>query len=509
MRLKITIYNLYYTLEPKDVISQSAIDYALTKLSTYSWVYDYRLKRNTKVLDKIYASIVKYNNSYRFNINTLKDMMSLLANKGLVKEDIHISIDKDYDIAAIDGVFNPEIKLRPHQVKCDEILVKDTKEKFQLVDLPPGKGKTIIALHAIMRLNRRTLILILPRYIEKWISDIKFGTDTKEYEIYVIRGRKGVCDLIDEVRETGIMDLPYKFIIIGTNTMYNYIKDFENNYGTDEYKYNSTPDLLTRELGIGTVLNDEAHQQFHSVYKSLLYLDAKQLIALSATLINKDPGISKMYNTMFPGDSRISNLVGIDRYVDIYAIMYKLRNPKRVQYRRQQGYNHNLYESSMFRRSTLLRDYVNMILHYLKVGHIDRAKKGEKCLIFVASINMATLLTNTIKRKYPGYDVRRYVEDDPYENIMDGEITISTIGSSGTAVDIPDLITVIQTVSIRSVQAIRQNFGRLRDIGKEVRYYQFFTNNIPNQSVAFKESKSILGRLAKSYQHSVYNRVLG
>lgn len=428
MRLKITIYNLYYVLEPKDTMSQLAIDYALTKLSTYSWVYNFRLKRNTKILDRIYASIVKYNNSYRFNINTLKDMMAVLSNKGLVKEDIAVNINRDYHIATIDGTFNPDITLRPYQVKYDNILVKDTKEKFQLVDLPPGKGKTIIALHAIMRLNRRTLILVLPRYIKKWINDIKFGTDTEDDEVYVIQGQKGIRDLLDEVKETGVDDLPYKFIIVGTNTMYNYIKNFENDFNTPEYHYDSTPDLLTRELGIGTILNDETHQQFHSVYKSMLYLDSKQFIGLSATLINKDSSITKMYNTMFPGDSRISNLVEIDRYVDIYAVSYRIRNPKLLQFKRQQGYNHNLLESSIFRRSNILRGYVDMILYYLKVGHIDRAKKGERCLIFVASINMATLLTNTIKEKYPTYDVRRYVEDDPYENVMEAEITISTNG---------------------------------------------------------------------------------
>ena len=509
MRLKITIRNLHYVLEPLDALSRSAIDYVLAKLSTYAWIYDHRAKRNRRVLDRVFASTVKYNNSFRFNINTLKDMMVVLNAKGISKEDISVTLDKDYEIAPIDGIFNPEISLRPYQVKYDHILVKDTNEKFQLVDLPPGKGKTIIALHAIMSINRRTLIIVLPRYIEKWVGDIKFGTDTEDDEIYVIQGHKGIVDILDEVKETGITDLPYKFIIIGTNTMYNYVKDFENNYNTEEYKYDSRPDLLTRELGVGTILNDETHQQFHSVYKSLLYLDGRQLIGLSATLINKDAGITRMYNTMFPGNSRISNLVGVDRYVDIYAIMYRLRNPKIVQYKRQQGYNHNLYESSMFRRSNLLKDYTDMILHYLKVGHIDRAKKGEKCLIFVASINMATLLTNIIKKKYPEHDVRRYVEDDPYENVINGEITLSTLGSASTALDIPNLITVIQTVSVRSIQAIRQNFGRLRDIGKEVRYYQLFTNSIPNQTVAFKESKAILGPIAKSYSHSEYRKVLG
>ena len=73
----------------------------------------------------------------------------------------------------------------------------------------------------------------------------------------------------------------------------------------------------------------------------------------------------------------------------------------------------------------------------------------------------------------------------------------------------PNLITVIQTVSIRSIQAIRQNFGRLRDIGKEVRYYQLYTRNIPNQALAFKESKAMLGPLSKSYNHIEYKKVLG
>jgi len=60
--------------------------------------------------------------------------------------------------------------------------------------------------------------------------------------------------------------------------------------------------------------------------------------------------------------------------------------------------------------------------------------------------------------------VKRYVEDDPYDNLMKPDIRVSTLQSAGTAVDIPNLATTVMTTAVSSSQANIQGLGRLREM---------------------------------------------
>ena len=508
MHVAITVRNMYFIVKTYSSLATSCIDIATFKLTTHRWDYNPRIKKMQKRIDKVYLAHINHDDTYHFNINMLKDFMLTLAYKGISREDINITLDRDYPIMPLDAEFSPDIKLRDYQQQGNDILVKNDNKKYKLVDLATGKGKGILSIHAMVEMNRRTLILILPRYVDKWVEEITEVTDTTLDEIAVLQGSSKVLKILDEVEEVGVEDLPYKFIILTTNTMYNFIKDYEQNYRND-YKYPITPMDLTRILGVGTIVNDETHQQFHSIFRSMLFLDGKQFIGLTATLVTKDKSLKRMYDLMFPGDARISNLVEIDKYINVYAVRYSISNTKIIQYKRPQGYNHNLFESSMLRRSRLLHSYIEMVLHYLKEGYIKRRVEKDKCLIFVASVNMATLLTNKIRNLYPNLVVNRYVEDDPYENIMEADITVSTHFSSGTAYDLPNLITVLQTVSLKSIQANKQNIGRLRNLkGKEMRYYYFYCKDIPNHLDVNRERIDIFNSIAKSYNHLEYQKQL-
>jgi superfamily II DNA or RNA helicase len=508
IKVRITIRNLNYEVIPFCSTVLPSIEYMYTKLSTYTWVYDHTLKRNTRVVDKVFASGIEHNGGHRFNINTLRSFILVLGQRGIVKENIELSFDKDYDIADIEMLINHEFVARDYQDTYVNILTNNDANKYKLVDLEMGKGKSFIAMLALSKLNSRAILLLLPKYIDKWISDIQKLTDTLLDEIFVVQGSKGLNQLLQEVDEVGIENLNYKFIIMSSTTMQNYIRAYENITHIDELDYLVPPQEFTRALGVGVVLNDETHQHFASIFKSMLYLDAKLFIGLSATLETNDPYITSMYKIMFPDEARISNIVKHVSYIDVYAIRYEISTIKYLQFKRQQGYNHNLFESSLMRNSVLLRDYIDMIMFYVKIGYAERALDGEKCLIFCASVNFCTMLTNYIAKEYPNKDVRRYVADDPYENVIEADICVSTVISSGTAIDIPDLTTVIQTISISSIQANKQSFGRLRDIGKDVRFYYMYCRNISKQVKMNTDRMAILKPLAKNYNLMEYTKIL-
>lgn len=152
-----------------------------------------------------------------------------------------------------------------------------------------------------------------------------------------------------------------------------------------------------------------------------------------------------------------------------------------------------------------MRNYFNMIFHYVEKDYIKRKQDGERLLVFMASIALCTAFTNYLKDKYPSMDIRRYVEDDPYENILNAEISVSTVISASTAVDIPKLITVINTISMASLQANLQTMGRLRKIpGRDVWYDYIYCPQIPNQKHMHKIRRDTIKDKAKLIVYDEY-----
>ena len=118
---------------------------------------------------------------------------------------------------------------------------------------------------------------------------------------------------------------------------------------------------------------------------------------------------------------------------------------------------------------------------------------------------MCTYVTAQLRDKYKYLDVRRYVQDDPYENIINADISISTYGSAGVGLDIPNLITVIATHTTLSPQLNLQTLGRLRRIkDKELHFVYTYTNMISSQRNSNKERKSLYMEKAKEYLYESY-----
>lgn len=501
-RVKITIKNIYFIVTLYDGRLAHVINTMATELSTYSYVYNHKLKRTLKEKDKEYYSYNKQNNSYRFTISLLKDFILLLGTNLVHRDQIELFYDRyTVDVRILNLNINSEYVLKDYQ---DEYLIGITKDDSPpniLVDLQTGYGKSLIAVASIIKLNMRAGILILPKYIEKWIIDLKRYTNIEDEDIFVVQGTESLIELM----ETPSDQIHYKFIIFSMRTVYFYIDNYENMH----INYPIEPDYLMQHLGIGVMLNDEAHQEFYSMFKAMLYFDVKKLIGLSATLDSNQPDIKKIYKTLYPTKNRLSNIVEIGRYTDVYAINYKLASTKGILFKRQQGYNHILYEQSIMRNSVLLNGYVNLILHYIRDGYYKRRTTGDKMLVYASSVMMCTLLTSRIQNEFKDLDVRRYVEDDPFSNIMEADLTITTIISSGTAIDVPNLITVLNTISMSSLQANMQVVGRLRKLpNKETRYYYLYSKSIQNQVKMHFDRKDAIKHLVNNYINVEYEKTL-
>ncbi|WP_321936261.1 hypothetical protein [Paraburkholderia sp. J8-2] len=127
-----------------------------------------------------------------------------------------------------------------------------------------------------------------------------------------------------------------------------------------------------------------------------------------------------------------------------------------------------------------------------------------RATVFCASIDFCTLLANWLSEHYRDLRVERYVGslNDPYENLITPDISVSTHGSAGTAVDIPQLTAVIMSQSMRSSPGSVQNLGRLRKLpdGRRPSYTFLVCEDIPKHIEYHEHRQKLLDGRVKSIQ---------
>lgn len=342
---------------------------------------------------------------------------------------------------------------------------------------------TLASLASITEINTRTVVLVLPSFMDKWAGDVTNTIDVKPKEIMLVRGSdqlKGVIDLaVDNT-------LTSKFIIISLTTIQNFFKAYEENNGhIEDLGYGCAPEDLYKILKVGTIIIDETHLHIHAVFKTMLYTHVNKIIALSATLISDDPMISRIHRVMFPKEIRFDK-VQMKKYIKVRAISHRFYDYQNAKIRTTQYgsnvYSHGEFEKSIIKNRSVFNNYLKLIDSLIESGYIQDYIKGDKLAIFAASVNMCTRIVDHIKMKYPQFDTRRYVEEDPYKNIIEADIRVTTILSGGTAIDIPKLRVVIMLVNVQSPVSNLQTLGRLRELpDRDVKFYYVYSEQIPKQ----------------------------
>lgn len=472
------------------------------ELISYKFQWNPLRKKSVMMKDKEFY-LIKKDGTHVFPIGCLKRFLSILGNSAKVKaENIELIRNKNELLGRdADLKFREEFVPREYQQDYVDVLTEKWND-ILLVDLQTGKGKTFIAMNAICKLKKKTAIVILASYIEKWLDDVEKYTHTPKDKVYVVKGEKSWREIMTMPEEE--ID-KYDFYIFSTRTLSNLF----NSYLSGDYPYDLNPTETFNRLGIGVLLSDETHQEFHVVFRTLLMFQVDKVIALSATLDSNQPKMRYLYSTMFPDENRISNIIKYDKYIEIINVAYQILYPNAVKHQSSQGYSHTTFEQSIMKRLNLLKAYKDMIFHYIEEGYIKRKKPGEKCLIFCGTINMCKYLAEMANRQFNAgknkFDIRTYIEEDPYENIMEADICFSTVLSSGTAVDIPNLLTVIQTTVIASLQQNVQALGRLRRLkDRDVKFYCIFCKNMQKQYHINSQRISVLKPLSKSFKLEEY-----
>lgn len=399
-----------------------------------------------------------------------------------------------------------------HNLKIESIVLDEKADATCISVAHPSKlyvaedyivtHNTFIAMRILWHFKQRTAVLVLPKYVDKWISDIKEYSDVTDDDIYVVQGGSS----LEKLCHMDINEMKYKFIVFSMVTVTNYINDYENNTLSLDVP---PPQLLMEKLKIGILFNDESHQHFHALYKAVLYFNVSKILGMTATLVSNRNDVNKIYNMLFPPKYRISNLVKRDPYVNVEAVLYELDIWKKVRYKTNQGYSHVVYEDYIMSHNHFLNSYLELIEEFFIKRYYKERVPGDKCLIYCSTIRMCTIVCNYLKEKYKDLSIGTYVESDSYDNIMNNDVSVSTLGSASTGLDIKGLTTVINTISVTSMQSNLQSLGRLRKIeGKELWYVYLYCKNIPTQIKMHKDRRAAIERTVKNYEYTTYYKVL-
>lgn len=483
----ITIGNQSIILTSNDNRLRLILSQLISHLTLFDVVMNPISKKFEKVPKMFFYIFKEYGNNFDFLIskNSLNELLYYIHQNNFDKTQLKI-FKRIYKHAKVDIKLNEKTIPRENQTIYIDNIVKSDISNI-LIDLPPGYGKSLIGFFSMVKLGTRSAVLIKPSYLKKWIDDIKkYSPKMKDDEFFIIKGGDSLTKLFS-LSKTELENI--KIYVISMRTITNYF----NSYYSDDFSYPVTPYQFMEYTGIANILNDESHKEFESLFKIILWMDPSKLIGMSATMESDKKNMNYFYNLIYPKKHRLISMFGIKKYAHMIFYTYKLNQGIFIPHKSMMGYNHIMFEQNVMKNIKLLKDYVQMIKDIADTYYYTRKNKGEKLLILFSTIDMCSIMTKAFKEHYRELSIKRYVEKDDYYDMLTGDVVISTNGSTGTAIDIPGLLTAIQTVPISDKQLNIQALGRLREIpGREVQYISLHCDNIQMHKVYKEKRRHIL-----------------
>lgn len=451
----------------------------LLKCVEYSWIKQGRSFKKQAVCT--YASAPKNRSEYRFILGALDSFYRHCAARGIRSESIPV-VKRKIRQNMIQRVDLPKTANMHTLHDYQEGVVRDFLDPSidnPLCTMAPGRGKTLCAIYAMHKLGMKTILIMKGGFIPQWVGELESMLELEEGDLVVAGDTPGLIRIMrDNIEDPSTS----KIILVANGLMRNYIKDMEaKNYKSK--KYPCKPDDFYESMGIGLVIRDEVHMEFHSVYRQFLYQHVYKSISLSATFMAKAPVASAMMEYTHPLDVR-NDGGGIDKYIKVTAVEYGMLNGANIRCAGSMGYNHTVFENSIMQKPKLRKRYFDLIHKRFNSDYfIRRTSNDHKCMVFFATVDMCESFVEYLSDIYPRLTINKYTAEDPESHLYESDVVVTTIGSAGTGKDVRGLITTILTVSIDSPVAVVQTTGRLRKPkdGTEMRLVYLYCRDIKKQ----------------------------
>lgn len=493
--IKIHVFSNFVKIEPLTEHCYSTVQNFCFVFNQFGYVRDQYGRFRYEVVRRYYIKD-KRTVSFKIHVNAFGDLLFYLKDHGIPHGEIDVTYEPMYEPEKIDLAIQPGWVLRDYQIPVKDFIVRDfivndKTANMRMVNLKTGRGKTFIAINALVELGERIALVIKPSYIDKWIEDFLKITTVDKKDLMVVQGGKQLKAILELAIDN---KLTSKVIIFSNKTLQIWLKSFTKSYDEAlEEWYGVEPSSFFKLLKVGTRLIDEVHQDFHFNFMLDLNTHVKRVVSLSATLQTRDAFIMKMYDTAYPKPLQYREK-DVPKYIHAYAVSYPVRGDVVLETteRNSRMYSHHAFERSVI-KNKLFTTYLEMIKSMIDFTFLKDYVKGDKLAVFASGVNVCSMITTYLTETYPQFSVKRYVKDDPYENIIEPDIRVTTVLSGGTAIDIPGLTVVIQTIAIDSIQANLQTMGRLRNIpDRIVKFLYIVCQDVPKHIEYNERRKDLL-----------------
>ena len=434
---------------------------------------------------------------------------------------LHKGVDIDYLRRCLGNVrveYDLYHPYKPMKFEYEEIIAPRDTEQEDVIDfitgqryhagniedsqvfliLGTGKGKTFCSGVGLCKLKMKTLIIMhrdALRY--QWMKSLYTMNGLSSNEVHEITSTEEL-----EAIAKGNLKLDYDVYLLTHATFraslnrIQHMKDVMN---------------ITKNLGIGLKIIDEAHLEFKDTILMDFIFNVKRNLYLTAT----DGRSSKDENSIF------RHVFSSCVYYKPSAMLTDNRPKKWVNYYGVEVNTHvnkNIYKYRVVgSKSMTPASYGQWVikrdktLQHFKccrdiVKQLFKEDQYAKLIIFMPLIDLceecAYFLTMELQKdpEFP-YDVdirtinsKNSKKDN--ELAKHSDIIVTTIGSCGTGTDIPGITGIISCSPFVSKVTCQQVFGRIRYCGKICSYYDIWDSSVPMDKYWYQSRKRTLGHLA-------------
>lgn len=469
----------------------------------------------------VYAVINRIDYEFRFHVNTYSKFINFLVSYDYTPDKYTVVFLKENLGQSVGLKIKSHFVPRDYQEPIIEYFLTQTSQsglnkdqllKQNFIGIQTGEGKTLTSAFCADRMGKRLLVCGRPLFLKKWVEDVFEIFDVKKNETISVQGGSQLKGLISIAKEPEFEKV--KIILVSLPTLRNWFSSYETLGSKDckESGYDIDPEQFYEHLGVGLRLIDEVHIDFHFNFIHDLYTNIHKSISLSATLLNLNPFMEKMYNVAYPKVDRY-NGGELKKYTKAYAVLYQFGQHRRVRTTEfgSNSYSHIAFEKSIMSKNNpgLLTNYCGLIYDILNIKFLPGFKKGVKAVVYASTKIMCGAIADFLKEQLPELDVRRYIEGDPYENLQDADVRVTTIQSGGTGHDIKGLTDVVMTNCIQSIQQNIQVLGRLREIKDgETRFFYLTCYTLEKQMRYHQDKIPLMHERAKSFSILPYESKL-
>lgn len=313
--------------------------------------------------------------------------------------------------------------LRDYQKHIVGEYMKKAEDGGGLLEIPCGRGKTVMALKIISELGMKTLVIVHKSFLlNQWVERI---------EQFLPGARIGRI-------QGQTIDIEDKDIVLGMLQSLS-MKDY--------------PDKMFNSFGLTIV--DEVHHIAAEVFvRSLFKIVTKNMLGLSATMQRKD-GLTKVFK-MFLGDVIYKEKANLEHNVLVKAIEFHSNDEEfnEIVY----DYRGNPQYSTMISKLCNFFDRSNFILKVLKKSFTKDPK--QQIIVLAHNKNLLTYLYKAIDEDnyatvgyYVGGMKETALKESESKNII-----IATYSMASEALDIKTLTTLLMATPKTD---ITQSVGRI------------------------------------------------